>query len=55
MLKNFDIVVRDMVKEGKDVNDVLAMPFHYVLQILDERHTNKVTSDAKADALFAKL
>ena len=55
MLNHLDIVVRDLVKEGKDVNEVLKMPYHYVLQILDERNTNKVTSDAKADAIFANF
>lgn len=55
MLNHLDIVVRELVKEGKDVNEVLKMPYHYVLQILDERNTNKVTSDAKADAIFANF
>lgn len=55
MLNHLDIVVRDLVKEGKDVNEVLNMPYHYVLKILDERNTNKVTSDAKADAIFANF
>ncbi|QDX01188.1 hypothetical protein DWB90_09125 [Staphylococcus chromogenes] len=55
MLQNLDIVVRDLMKEGKDVNEILKMPYYYVLQILDERHTNKVVSDAKADAMFANF
>lgn len=55
MVKHLDIVVRDLIKEGKDVNEVLKMPYHYVLQILDERNTNKVVSDAKADAIFANF
>ncbi|WP_058591714.1 phage tail assembly chaperone GT [Mammaliicoccus sciuri] len=55
MLQNLDVIVRDFMKEGKDVNDVLKMPLHYVMQILDDRHTNKVVSDAKADAIFAKF
>ncbi|GGA93185.1 phage tail assembly chaperone GT [Staphylococcus muscae] len=55
MLKNLDIVVRDLIKEGKDVNDVLKMPFYYVLQILNERYTNKVISDDKADAILSAL
>lgn len=55
MLKNLDIVIRDLIKEGKDINDVLKMPFYYVLQILDERHTNKVISDTKADAILSAL
>ncbi|WP_422936894.1 phage tail assembly chaperone GT, partial [Staphylococcus lugdunensis] len=28
MLNHLDIVVRDLVKEGKDVNEVLKMPYH---------------------------
>lgn len=55
MLRNLDKVVRDMVKEGQPAEQVLKMPFYYVLQTLDEKHTNKVDSDAKADALLSAL
>ncbi|MBW0761333.1 phage tail assembly chaperone GT [Mammaliicoccus lentus] len=55
MLQNLDIIVRDFMKDGKDVNAVLQMPLHYMMQILDERHTNKVVSDDKADAIFANF
>lgn len=26
------------MKEGKDVNEILNMPFHFVLQLLEEKH-----------------
>lgn len=55
MQQNLDIVVRDMMENGKDINEILKMPFHYVLQILDERNTNKVVSDAEADKMFANF
>lgn len=55
MRKNLDVVVRDMLENGKDINEILKMPLHYVLQILDERNTNKVISDAEADAMFANF
>lgn len=33
------------MKEGKDVNEILKMPFHYIVQILEEENKPKqVTS-----------
>ncbi|GAB0301979.1 hypothetical protein JPSP37_25390 [Staphylococcus pseudintermedius] len=55
MQQNLDKVVKDMIENGTPADQVLKMPFHYLLQILDERHTNKVISDSKADALFSAL
>ncbi|SDX65285.1 phage tail assembly chaperone GT [Salimicrobium album] len=28
----------DLMKEGKDINEVLKMPFHYVVEILRKEH-----------------
>ncbi|WP_429892568.1 phage tail assembly chaperone GT [Heyndrickxia faecalis] len=28
----------DMVENGKDINEVLAMPYHFVLEILREKN-----------------
>ena len=55
MLKNLDKVVKDMVENGTPKNQVLEMPFYYILQILDERHLNTVDTDEKVDALFSAL
>ncbi|UXS21172.1 phage tail assembly chaperone GT [Staphylococcus delphini] len=55
MQRNLDKVVKDMIENGTAADQVLKMPFHYLLQILDERHTNKVVSDSHADALFTAL
>lgn len=55
MLRNLDKVVRDMVKNGTPADQVLKMPLHYILQTLDERHTNKVDSDSRADAILSAL
>ena len=33
-------------------NQVLEMPFYYILQILDERHLNTVDTDEKAMRYF---
>ena len=55
MLKNLDKVVKAMVENGTPANQVLEMPFYYILQILDERHLNTVDTDEKADALFSAL
>lgn len=30
-------LVRDLMKEGKDVNEILNMPIHYVNEILKEK------------------
>ena len=43
-----------MVENGTP-NQVLEMPFYYILQILDERHLNTVDTDEKGDALFSAL
>lgn len=29
--------VRDSMKEGKDVNEILDMPIHFVMEILKEK------------------
>ncbi|REH88574.1 hypothetical protein DOS83_14035 [Staphylococcus felis] len=55
MQRNLDKVVKSMIENGTPADQVLKMPFHYLLQILDERHTNKVVSDSHADALFTAL
>ncbi|UXV34488.1 hypothetical protein MUA90_10715 [Staphylococcus sp. IVB6181] len=55
MQRNLDKVVKDMIENGMAPDQVLKMPFYYLLQILDERHTNQVISDSKADALFSAL
>lgn len=36
-----DKVLLDMTKEGKDVNEILNMPYHYVVQLLEERQKPK--------------
>lgn len=33
--------VRDLMKEGKDINEILNMPIHYVDEILKEKVTIK--------------
>lgn len=55
MQRNLDKVVKSMIENGMPADQVLKMPFHYLLQILDERHTNKVVSDGQADALLSAL
>ncbi|GGG87683.1 phage protein [Staphylococcus petrasii] len=55
MQKNLDKVVKQMIENGTPADQVLKMPFYYILQILDERHLNTVETDERADALFAAL
>lgn len=45
-----DKFARDLMKEGKDINDVLNMPVHYVMEILREK-TNIKKSDSFFDLL----
>ena len=38
-----DKLILDLMKNGKDVNEVLNMPFHFVLEILKEKNKPKQT------------
>jgi len=31
------------MKDGKDINEILNMPYHFVIEILDERNKPKET------------
>lgn len=39
-----DKLVRDMMKNGKDINEILDMPYHYLLQILEEKNKPEQSS-----------
>src|SRR5699024_2354629 len=40
-----DKLVREMMKDGKDINEILNMPFRYMVQLLEEENKPKqVTS-----------
>lgn len=32
-----DRIIKDMMDNGKDINEILDMPFHFVLSILNEK------------------
>ncbi|MGI8351673.1 phage tail assembly chaperone GT [Niallia circulans] len=36
-----DKLILDIMKEGKDINEVLNMPFHFVLELLQEKNKPK--------------
>ena len=36
-----DKLILDLMKNGKDVNEVLNMPFHFVIEILKEKNKPK--------------
>lgn len=36
-----DKFARDLIKEGKDINEILEMPVHYVMEILREKSNVK--------------
>ncbi|WP_432352658.1 phage tail assembly chaperone GT [Sporosarcina sp. A2] len=36
-----DKLIQDLMKDGKDINEILNMPYHFVLQILSEKSKPK--------------
>ena len=36
-----DKLILDLMKNGKDVNEILNMPFHFVIEILKEKNKPK--------------
>ncbi|MCJ0932546.1 hypothetical protein MST22_15470 [Virgibacillus halodenitrificans] len=36
-----DKLAMELMKEGKDINEVLSMPFHYVVEILRDKNKPK--------------
>ncbi|WP_372443003.1 phage tail assembly chaperone GT [Pseudogracilibacillus auburnensis] len=49
-MKSMDKFARDLMKEGKDINEILDMPVHYVMEILKEK-----TEVKKANSFFDLL
>lgn len=45
-----DKFAQDLIKQGKDINEVLNMPINYVMDILKEK-TNVKTADSFFDLL----
>lgn len=43
-----DKLILDFMKNGKDINEVLAMPYHFVIEILRERNKPKQTNSLRA-------
>lgn len=39
-MKDMRQVIRSLTKEGKDINEVLDMPFHFLIGILGEKAEN---------------
>ncbi|MCA1029359.1 hypothetical protein LCM23_25440 [Cytobacillus kochii] len=33
-----DKLIVDLMKDGKDINEILNMPFHFMLEVLKEKH-----------------
>ncbi|MFS8189479.1 phage tail assembly chaperone GT [Rossellomorea marisflavi] len=38
-----DTIIKDYIKNGRDVNEILKMPYHFVLEILTETVKPKKT------------
>jgi hypothetical protein len=45
-----DKLIMDLMKEGKDINEVLSMPYHFVIELLNER--NKPRKEKSLIAAF---
>lgn len=45
-----DKFAQDLIKQGKDINEILKMPINYVMDILKEK-TNVKTADSFFDLL----
>lgn len=45
-----DKLILDLVKEGKDINEILAMPFYFLVEILHEK--NKPRQEKSLIAAF---
>lgn len=43
-----DKLILQFVEGGKDINEVLAMPYHFVVEILRERNKPKETKSLRA-------
>ena len=36
-MESMDKFARDLMKEGKDINEILEMPIHFVTELLKEK------------------
>ncbi|WP_230200104.1 phage tail assembly chaperone GT [Bacillus niameyensis] len=36
-----DKLILDLMKQGKDINEVLNMPFHFIVELLREKNKPK--------------
>ncbi|MGE6376615.1 phage tail assembly chaperone GT [Peribacillus muralis] len=36
-----DILILDLLKEGRDINEILNMPYHFLLDIIREKNKPK--------------
>lgn len=57
MIDDMREVVRDLVKEGKDINEVLDMPFHFLVDVIKDKkkRINIVDDDAAAERILDKM
>ncbi|MGC4375930.1 hypothetical protein WD019_03160 [Fictibacillus sp. Mic-4] len=45
-----DKLILSLVEEGKDINEILAMPYHFLVELLEER--NKPRKEKSLIAAF---
>ncbi|WP_424960615.1 phage tail assembly chaperone GT [Macrococcus brunensis] len=43
------------MKRGKDINDLLDMPYHFVIKLLEQEVEGAFMTDEEQDALLAAL
>lgn len=36
-----DKLIMDLMKDGKDINEILAMPYHFLIELMREKNQPK--------------
>ena len=50
-----DLLVKDLIKEGMAVSEIMNMPYYYILEILNDKHHNRVLSEEQQEAVLNAL
>ncbi|WP_192977861.1 phage tail assembly chaperone GT [Mammaliicoccus vitulinus] len=50
--QNLKKLIRDMAKEGKDINEILKLPFNFIMDELTEEDKTKERKESMLDAFM---
>lgn len=50
-----DDVVRNLIKEGMAISEIMNMPYHYLLEILSEKHQRSILNEEQQEAVLNAL